>query len=392
MKSIPSANRSDCEVIINNDKEGIYILARGLSRDPEGAKNVAQMSAELLHLSAKSKNGDGKNIIKNAFKHTNDKLLEYSKKENLKLGVCVATMVIIKDNFMHIGHMGNNRLLTLKDNQISSLTQEHSIGFNELKKGLLNKKDYLTSPKRNQLTRALGTPQYEGPDTLKLELTENDLFFMLPSSIERFFYDVNKLNKTFEHEPVANYSDLLSEQILNSDKKLSFSLLTLYNGDPSKEKGATFDSNTSKAIKSLKNIPLFRNFELEELLKVLEISKSVYYTKGDHIIEEGLLGEDMFILISGEVEISKNGKPITTLKAGSWFGEMALIDRNPRSATITAKCEVVAVSIERNSLFKVLKKNPYTGMKLFWDFLTNLNKRLREKDQESLEEVNFFED
>jgi CRP/FNR family cyclic AMP-dependent transcriptional regulator len=80
----------------------------------------------------------------------------------------------------------------------------------------------------------------------------------------------------------------------------------------------------------------------------------VRFAPGDVIFGEGDAGDKMFVIRSGEVVIEKGGKVIETLSPGSIFGEMALIDGSPRSATARAKtaCEVAPIT-EKSFLFLV---------------------------------------
>ena len=78
------------------------------------------------------------------------------------------------------------------------------------------------------------------------------------------------------------------------------------------------------------------------------------YDPGEIIFAEGDKGEHMYVVRSGDVEIEQNGKIIETLSGGGIFGEMALIDGSPRSATARAKtaCELAPIN-EKSFLFLV---------------------------------------
>jgi len=78
------------------------------------------------------------------------------------------------------------------------------------------------------------------------------------------------------------------------------------------------------------------------------------YRSGEVIFAEGDKGEHMYVVRSGDVEIEQNGRVIETLSGGGIFGEMALIDGSPRSATARAKtaCELAPIN-EKSFLFLV---------------------------------------
>jgi len=101
------------------------------------------------------------------------------------------------------------------------------------------------------------------------------------------------------------------------------------------------------------------------------------YTAGQTIFSEGEPGDFMFAVISGEVRIEKRSKLLRTIQPGEVFGEMALIDGKPRSASAIAAsdCQVAAVSEKRFML--VVKTNPFFAIEM----LRMLSQRLREQTE-----------
>ena len=85
----------------------------------------------------------------------------------------------------------------------------------------------------------------------------------------------------------------------------------------------------------------------------------------------------MFILLKGLVEIQKGGKGLARLQRGQWFGEMALIDAEKRSATVQCLTPSAFVTLERLPLMNLIQKNPQTGVKIFHAIAKTLSQRLR---------------
>lgn len=101
------------------------------------------------------------------------------------------------------------------------------------------------------------------------------------------------------------------------------------------------------------------------------------YQAGQVIFSEGEPGDFMYALLSGEVKIEKQGRLLRSLGAGEVFGEMALIDHQPRSASAVAvsDCQVAAVPERRFTL--VVKTNPFFAIEM----LRMLTQRLRDKSE-----------
>jgi len=115
----------------------------------------------------------------------------------------------------------------------------------------------------------------------------------------------------------------------------------------------------------------------KELLAILGIARGRQFAKGQKIIEEGEPGDELFVLFRGTVEVSKSGMTIANLHAGGHFGEMGLVDQAPRSATVVAVEETNAISVDRESLLRLMRKDPLIAVKLLWSFVQVLSERLR---------------
>jgi CRP/FNR family transcriptional regulator, cyclic AMP receptor protein len=102
------------------------------------------------------------------------------------------------------------------------------------------------------------------------------------------------------------------------------------------------------------------------------------YEPGEKVFSEHEMGFEMYVVIKGEVELSINGEPIEMLGEGEPFGEMALIDQAPRTATATAKTECVVLPIPEKRFLFMVQQTPYFSlqiMKVITDRLRKANDR-----------------
>jgi CRP/FNR family cyclic AMP-dependent transcriptional regulator len=103
------------------------------------------------------------------------------------------------------------------------------------------------------------------------------------------------------------------------------------------------------------------------------------FQPGDTIFEEGAKGDTMFVIRSGEVTIERGGKVMETVPPGGIFGEMALIDGAPRSATARAKTECEVAPITEKSFLFLVHETPFFAiavMRTLADRLRRLNERV----------------
>src|SRR5215208_4705613 len=94
-------------------------------------------------------------------------------------------------------------------------------------------------------------------------------------------------------------------------------------------------------------------------LNLFRGTEGTSYAAGQTIVEAGTKGETMYIVLDGEVEVRISDKKLETGSAGTIFGEMALIDNDPRSATVVAKTDCRVVEIGRKRFEFLVSETPY---------------------------------
>jgi CRP-like cAMP-binding protein len=136
----------------------------------------------------------------------------------------------------------------------------------------------------------------------------------------------------------------------------------------------------------LKKINLFETLLEPELAKIERIGRLENAAREAVIFREGDSGDRCYIILKGEVRISKfipniGEEALAVLKPGDYFGEMALIDNFPRSAHAIANSDSELYSISKTELDKILILDRELGYKLLWAFTKTLSKRLRETNE-----------
>jgi CRP/FNR family transcriptional regulator, cyclic AMP receptor protein len=129
----------------------------------------------------------------------------------------------------------------------------------------------------------------------------------------------------------------------------------------------------------LGSIWLFSRLEPERLEKLAAFTFTNAYEPGDVIVEEGRTGNGLYAIVSGEVEVVKGadtGSPrrLATLATGEFFGEMALLDDWPRSATVRALQQTTCVGIDRWLFLTQVRQDPDLAVTM----LQAMARRIRE--------------
>jgi CRP/FNR family cyclic AMP-dependent transcriptional regulator len=133
-------------------------------------------------------------------------------------------------------------------------------------------------------------------------------------------------------------------------------------------------------LEQLAKVRLFSACTTKELGIIGRAADEVKVDAGKQLVAEGSIGHEFFLILDGTAVIRRGGKKIATLKAGDYFGELALLDRGVRSATVVAETPMVLLVLGQREFSAVLDDVPALAHKL----LTIMAARLREADSRAL--------
>ena len=146
----------------------------------------------------------------------------------------------------------------------------------------------------------------------------------------------------------------------------------------------TSSADHTRIAEHLKTSPLFAGLEPLAIEHLSDICRVERVVKGRPILEEGSLGESMFVLMRGRVRVEKRTPSndhytVTFLshEKGDFFGELGLLDADRRSATVTAETECEVIVIERDRFLEFGNANPTAGLSVTRRIASNLATRLR---------------
>ena len=111
-------------------------------------------------------------------------------------------------------------------------------------------------------------------------------------------------------------------------------------------------------VELIRKVPLFARLSTKRLRDIATITDEVDLPAGKVLAKEGDRGREFFALLDGEVEVEQGGRLIRRLKKGDFFGEIALVTRMPRTATVTAITDVRVLVITERAFSALLKDTP----------------------------------
>ncbi|HYK96217.1 MAG TPA: cyclic nucleotide-binding domain-containing protein [Candidatus Dormibacteraeota bacterium] len=108
----------------------------------------------------------------------------------------------------------------------------------------------------------------------------------------------------------------------------------------------------------LRDVPLFADLDDRAIQAVAILANEAAFKAGDVLMLEGEPGDAFFVIVDGTVRIERGGRPIRSLTAGGYLGEIALYDRRPRTATATCVTDVRTLTIRAHEFERLMETLP----------------------------------
>jgi CRP/FNR family cyclic AMP-dependent transcriptional regulator len=137
--------------------------------------------------------------------------------------------------------------------------------------------------------------------------------------------------------------------------------------------------STVEKVLFLKSVPLFKEIPGEELAQIAAIADQVEYGGGQMVVKEGEIGEAMYLILGGRVRVHRGEKTLVELGEKECFGEMSILDSEPRSATVTAMGDLELLKIQREDFYEILAQKS----EIAHGIIKVLTHRLREANKRS---------
>jgi CRP-like cAMP-binding protein len=126
-------------------------------------------------------------------------------------------------------------------------------------------------------------------------------------------------------------------------------------------------------LKLLKSIPLFSACDDKQLAFIATQVGELDFATGRDLCREGASGGEFFVILKGTAEVRRQGRHLRELGPGDFFGEIALLDGGPRTATVTALSEMRCLVLSRSEFQNVMRQNALIAVSV----LQTLGERLR---------------
>ena len=379
-------NNEDAYLV--DESLGLYVVCDGMGGHQYGEiasanatefirDGVREQAAELDRFRAgQLSTKDVRALLKGVIEAANAKLREMVASDASLDGMgTTAVVVLVCGHHAFLGHVGDSRMYLFRDDVVHPITEDHSIGSE------VQKKTSLPREYRSALTRALGVHDSVEPDVLSFDLFPGDAILLCSDGLYSYFTP-RKLRDVFAESGAANTEGVLRALIggaLDKGGRDNITGVLLYVDDDASKKEYLI---ARRKLEIIQQLSLFRYLTFTELLHIMNLAHAERFEAGAAIFTEGEEGESLFIILKGEVLIRKGEHELSRLNDGSHFGEMALLEKGPRSATVVTLRDTICLVIDRVDFYDLLRDLPNLAVKVLWSFVKVLSTRLRETTDE----------
>jgi PPM family protein phosphatase len=313
--------------------------------------------------------------LNRAVHHAHRVIFEAARREQQKRGMgTTLDLLFLAGGNAYLAHVGDSRVYLARGGTIYQLTEDHTLAAQQLRNGQITEADFAKSPVRNIIYQALGVVPNLEVDTLHLDVYPGDLFLLCSDGLYESLApsDMAQILQDARGEAAV---DLMIDLACVKGGHDNLTVVLVYIEDAPTTARETVETNVK--IRMLGNMPIFADLSYQEMLKILKIAFEQEVAAGEALFHDGDPADALFILLSGQVNVEKDGTILTTLRGGQHFGEMALISNQERSATVRATAPSRVLTIRRDDFFELTQAEPEMAIKLLWRFVHHLSERVR---------------
>ncbi len=289
---------------------------------------------------------------------------------------CVALLVLGGKGIM--GHVGDSRLYLARAGQVYQLSEDHTFVQEAIRRGMLTPEQAKNNPHQNLVTRAVGPNPSVLVDTLVFDMLPGDTVLLCSDGLHTYFHDPAELASGLVPESLdAIVSQLIARANERGGEDNITALVVRAATVPAEDTVQTERaSRVTAELDLLSHIVLFSELGMKELVKVANAFAHRSYEAGEVVVHEGDVAETLFVIVSGAASVTRGDVDIALLRAGDHFGEMALLSRRPRSATVRTLKPSTMLALERDRFYEIMQSDSVIAAKFLWRLAQTLSLRL----------------
>jgi PPM family protein phosphatase len=384
-----------------DEQNGLFVVADGMGGHAAGevasrmavdviAKALAPIAEELRELAALDTPDGRKQILarlEEAVRKADQTIYARAVAEPEKRGMATTVdVLLLAPGNAFIAHVGDSRVYLLRKGKGYQLTTDHSLANHLYAQGKLAPEEIERIPHKHALMRALGMAGGAQVDAIHLDILRGDRFVVCSDGLSTYFKANEDLLTLCSERTTQETAERLVGFANEKGGKDNITVIAIEIEDPEISRKTL---ETTQKIGLLQRIALFRDLSYQEMLQILPLTREYFAPADEVVIREGEPGGELFVLLEGGVDVESEGVNLTSLGPGSQFGELALVDDRPRSATVKTNAPSRLLVLRRNDFHDLTRGE--LAPKLLWNLIFDISDRLRMTSWQLTEQVRAFQ-
>ena len=358
------------------------IAVRAVHEEVKKEREMLQDFARGSRGTASITKKDVLSLLEHAVQRACSKVHEAAQSDDSKRGMgTTLSALLILGHTGFIAHVGDSRIYMERSGTVQQITEDHTVMNELIRRGKLTEEQISKVKQKNAITRAVGVYERVDVDTLTFELLPGDSFLLASDGLTGYLDGPEELaDFLLADDGHASVKGLVTLANQRGGKDNITCILVHITGeiDDAKERAA----RVAQKREVLAKMPIFARLAESELMRVMQVVEVRPFANGQTVITEGEKGDELFIVLSGAVNVLRGNEELARFGLGEHFGEMALIRSVPRSATVTSAGPSELMVIKRSDFFEILRNEHQTAVKILWQFLGVLADRLDQTTSE----------
>ena len=277
------------------------------------------------------------------------------------MGTTCTALLVAGRNKAILGHVGDSRPYLLRQGIAHQLSTDHTYVNELVKRGAITAEQALHHPQGNVLSRAMGVTPEVRVDTLIFDLDAQDTLFLCSDGVHHY-YDAPQEIATLANQPDlgSGLQQLLGRALERGGHDNCTGILARLSGN------SDLDPSLSARhrLALLAHTPLFANLTYVERVQVAGLMQLGFLPDDQWLCRAGIVGDELYLLLSGEVEVSDEAQGAQRVRPGALLGELAVLEAVPRRASVRTRGACYVASLQREPFLQLIRREPVLGSKI----------------------------
>ncbi|MCB9795037.1 MAG: cyclic nucleotide-binding domain-containing protein [Alphaproteobacteria bacterium] len=279
------------------------------------------------------------------------------------------TAGVVAGPALFICHVGDTRLYLIRGGRAAPLTQDHSVAALQLRRGRITPEQYHKSKMKSVLYQALGVVPQIRADVLEIGLEDGDTVLICSDGAWDFLprADIAQMAQT---EDLQAFCRQIVDTAYDRGSQDNITAVAFrYAADADVLGPVNWDE-------VLRHVPLFSHLDASSRRQLAPFLSVRQLAAGEVFVREGEPGEELFVVIDGEIAIERGGVELVRIGPGKHLGEIALVLDSPRTATAKAMRPSRVGVLHRDQVDELIDRSPELGARIMQRMVVDLAKRV----------------